>query len=169
MAFFSEKKCVQIHYSLKLKFFKKHFILNMDSEEGLVLVLLFINQKRRKTKKTKKTQYLGKTLAHARKCFSIFPLRLLFCPCIRATLRPINTFLPSKYKSSFRLVPAFCLWMPFYLFLSTLLLSCETEISHERIFFILNTIMQKIYDLPIRHQYISIISLNPKEKFFIKQ
>ena len=108
-------------------------------------------------------------MAHARKCFSIFPLRLLFCPCIRATLRPINTFLPSKYKSSFRLVPAFYLWMPFYLFLSTLLLSCETEISHERIFFILNTIMRKIYDLPIRHQYISIISLNPKEKFFIKQ
>ena len=45
--------------------------------------------------------------------------------------------------------------LPFLI--STLVLFCETEISQERIFFILNTFMQKIYDSPIRRQYISIL------------
>ena len=44
-------------------------------------------------------------------------------------------------------------------FISTLILSCETEISQERIFFILNTIIQKKYDSPIQRQYILTESL----------
>ena len=44
-------------------------------------------------------------------------------------------------------------------FISTLILSCETEISQERIFFILNTIIQKRYDSPIQRQYILTESL----------
>ena len=44
-------------------------------------------------------------------------------------------------------------------FTSTLILSCETEISQERIYlFILNTIIEKRYDSPVRRQYILIES-----------
>lgn len=59
MAFFSEKKCVQIHYSLKLKFFKKHFILNMDSEEGLAAAVVVCKLEKEKKEKTEKNVVLG--------------------------------------------------------------------------------------------------------------
>lgn len=59
MAFFSEKKCVQIHYSLKLKFFKKHFILNMDSEEGLAASVVVYKLEKEKKEKNEKNVVLG--------------------------------------------------------------------------------------------------------------
>ena len=54
-----------------MKFKKMSFILNMDSEEqfaAAVIVYILERKKKRKKKKRKKTWYLGKTLAHAKRC-----------------------------------------------------------------------------------------------------
>ena len=64
-----KKKRVQTHYSLKKwSFKKKSFIRNMDPEEELAAtVVVYILEKKKKRKKMENTQYLGKTLAHAKR------------------------------------------------------------------------------------------------------
>ena len=64
-----------------------------------------------------------------------------------------------EYTRFLSVSSCFLLMVAILPFISTLLLSCETEISEERIFFILNTMIPSYRKYTIRHQYISIEAL----------
>ena len=53
-----------------MKFKKISFILNMDSEEkfAAAVIVYILEKKKKRKKKRKKTLYLGKTLAHVKRC-----------------------------------------------------------------------------------------------------
>ena len=75
-----------------------------------------------------------------------------------------------EYTRFLSVSSCFLLMVAILPFISTLLLSCETEISEERIFFYFehdDTIIQKIYDSTPVH--FNRGSLNSKEKVFIRK
>ena len=49
--FLIDKKCVQIHYSLKNEILEKSFILNMESEEELAAAVIVYTLEKEKQKK----------------------------------------------------------------------------------------------------------------------
>ena len=147
-------KYVQIHYSLKNEILKKSFIGNMDFQEELAaaVVVYILEQK----KKTEKTENLGKTLVQAKSWNWVLPFRLPFCPCWRLILCPTDLYsLQIQIKHSF----SSCFWFMVAI-LPFLYQLYEKEIPQGRFFYfefsILNTFIQKIYDSPIRRQYILI-------------